>query len=316
MQSNKTLLDASSRAKLGVADTRLRKIQQAFGYGAILIPLAGTVATFCLIRYIGVTWLDVTMLVVMYTLTTLGVTVGYHRLFSHKAFQTSTTVKVILAILGCMSGQGHVIHWVSNHRRHHQTSDRPGDPHSPHVDQDGREFNTLNGFWHAHVNWLVKSDFPNILLAKDWLKDSAVMKANRLYLVWVVLGFAIPGIVDGILSGTAMEVLRGILWGGFIRVFLGHHAISSINSIMHLFGSCPFQTNDRSTNNVWLAIPTGGEAWHNNHHAFPNSAVFGLKWWQLDPGAWTIRILEKVKLVWDVKHPTVDMMRAKEIVKA
>ena len=181
MQSDKTMLEASSRRKLSIKDTRLEKTQRFWSYSAILIPLIGAIATFGLLKYTGVTKLDLAMLVVMYALTTIGVTVGYHRLFSHNAFQTGTTVKIILAILGCMSAQGHVIHWVSNHRRHHQTSDRQGDPHSPYVSQDGKVFNTLTGFWHSHISWLVKSDFPNVLLAKDWFKDSAVMKVNRLY---------------------------------------------------------------------------------------------------------------------------------------
>lgn len=316
MQSKKVVFEASSRQRLSMANTRLQKSQKFFSYGVVLIPLAGTSATISLLGYTGVTKLDIAVLIVMYALTMAGITVGYHRLFSHKAFQTNTTVKVILAILGCMSGQGHVIHWVSNHRRHHQSSDRLGDPHSPHVCQDGKVLNTLNGFWHSQIGWLVKSDFPNVLLAKDWLKDSAVMKVNRLYLVWVFLGFAIPGIAGGVLSGTSMGMFTGVLWGGFIRVFLVHHAISSINSITHLFGNRAFQTSDRSQNNLWLAIPTGGEAWHNNHHAFPNSAIFGLKWWQIDPGAWIVLILEKLGLVWDVRQPTTNMMQVKEIAKA
>ena len=270
MQSDKIATETSSRQKLSMGDVRLRKIQQLFSYGIILIPLAGAIATISLLGSTGVTKLDIAVLIVMYALSMAGITVGYHRLFAHKAFQTSTTVKVIFAILG---SQGHVIHWVSNHRRHHQFSDRLGDPHSPHISLDGKTFNTLNGFWHSQFTWLIKSDFPNVLLAKDWLKVSAVMKVNRLYLVWVVLGFAIPGIVDGVLTGTSMGILKGILWGGLIRAFLVHHGISSINSITHLFGNRPFQTSDRSRNNFWLAIPTSGEAWHNNHHAFPNSAL-------------------------------------------
>ena len=315
-QSDKMTFETSSRRKLTITNTRLQKIQQAFGYGVVLIPLAGAIATISLLGYIGVTKIDLALLIVMYTLTMLGITVGYHRLFAHKAFETNTTVKVILAILGCMSAQGQVIHWVSNHRRHHQCSDRLGDPHSPHVSSDGKAFNTLNGFWHSQVTWLLKSDFPNVLLAKDWLKDTTLLKVNRLYLVWVVLGFAVPGIIDGVLSRTSMGMLRGVLWGGFVRVFLVHHAISSVNSITHLYGNCPFQTSDRSKNNFWLAIPTGGEAWHNNHHAFPNSAIFGLRRWQVDPGTWIIRILENLGLVWDVKQPTINMMHVKEIVKA
>lgn len=315
MQLDKVIIKTSSKHKRNVTNTRLQRIQHLFGYSVILIPLAVTVTTLCSLEYVKVTKIDLAMLIIMYASTTIGITVGYHRLFAHKAFRTSTTIKIILAILGCMSGQGHLIHWVSNHRRHHQNCDLRGDPHSPHVSLDGKKFNTLDGFWHSHISWLVTGDFPNILLAKDWLKDSALVKVNRLYLVWVVFGFAIPGIIDGVLSGTSIGVLGGILWGGFIRVFLVHNAIASVNSIMHLYGSRSFRTSDHSQNNFWLAIPSGGEAWHNNHHAFPNSAVFGLKWWQIDPGAWVIRILERLKLIWDVKQPTIKMMQEKSVGK-
>lgn len=309
------MIKVSSRKELTIEDARLQKIQKALCYGLILLPFTGTIATLSLLEYTGITKIDIALLITMYALTTIGISVGYHRLFSHKAFQTNNTIKVILAILGSMSGQGHVIHWVSNHRRHHQDCDRHGDPHSPYISHDGKKLNILNGFWHSQVSWLVKSDFPNVLLAKDWLRDSTIVKVNRLYLIWVFLGFAIPGIIDGFLSGTGMGVLRGILWGGFVRVFLVHNAISSINSISHLCGSRVFHTGDSSKNNFWLAIPTSGEAWHNNHHAFPHSAIVGFKWWQVDPGAWIIRTLEKLKLVWDVKQPTTEMMQAKEILK-
>lgn len=135
------------------------------------------------------------------------------------------------------------------------------------------------------------------------------MKVNQLYLVWVVLGFAVPSAIEGMITQTWMGVLEGLLWGGFVRVFLVHNAMSSINSIAHLYGNRDFETNDHSRNNLWLAIPTCGEAWHNNHHAFSSSAVFGVRWWQLDPGAWIIRSLEKVGLVWNVKNPTASTLQ-------
>lgn len=310
--ASKSIPIPSNKQKLIMSDARLQKMQRNFGYGILLIPLLGTIAALGLAFFVGISKVAIILLTVMYTLTMLGLTVGYHRLFAHNALQTNTVVKVTLAILGSMAAQGHLIHWVSNHRRHHQISDRPGDPHSPHYLKDGRKLGSIEGFWHAQVSWMLGSDFPNVLLAKDWLKDKVIMKVNRIYLLWVVLGFAIPGIIECAITQTWLGLIEGVFWGGFVRVFLVHNAMSSINSIAHLFGRRDFETSEQSRNNLWLALPTCGEAWHNNHHAFSGSAVFGLKWWQIDPGAWAIRLLEKVGLVWDVKKPTVDVIAAKK----
>lgn len=308
-------VSSAHRQELTIADARLQKMQKMFGYGVILIPLLGTLTALVLAFYVGISQTAIILLIVMYALTMVGLTVGYHRLFAHNAFQTNKTVQIVFAILGSMAAQGHLVHWISNHRRHHQLGDRPGDPHSPHYRQNGQKLTTLGGFYHAHVSWLFESDFPNVLLAKDWLKDKVIMKVNRLYLVWVVVGIAIPGMIAGLITQTWLGVLEGVLWGGFVRIFLVYNAMSSINSIAHLYGSRSFETTEHSRNNFWLAIPTSGEAWHNNHHAFSNSAVFGLKWWQIDPGAWTIRILEKAGLVWEVKKPSINAIATKKALK-
>lgn len=247
----------------------------------------------------------------MYALTITGITVGFHRFFSHSAFQTSNAVKIFLAIAGSMAAQGPVIHWVSNHRRHHQYSDKIGDSHSPHLESIGK-FRWLRGLWHAQVGWLFTNEVTNsAMFAKDLLRDPVITKLNHYYLVWLILGLLLPAVIAGVLQQTWMGFISGFLWGGMVRVCLAHHFTWSVNSIMHLFGRRSFETSDRSTNNIWFALPTFGEAWHNNHHTFQNSAKFGLRWWQIDIGYWIINLLEKARLVWDVKIPTKTMIEAK-----
>ena len=306
--------DSKQRIRMTMTNARLKKIQSNFSWAAVLIPLFGLLVTVGLIPYTGIDPMALWLLVGMYVLTTLGLEMGFHRHFSHCAFQTNTAIRVLLAILGSMAAVGHIIHWVSHHRGHHQASDRTGDPHSPYVNAKEEELSGIRGLWHSHIGWFFESEFPNVLLSKDLLRDPIIVKVNQLYLFWVILGFAIPATLGGILTGTWMGVLQGLLWGGFIRVFLAHHAFWSINSICHVFGNRPFNTGDRSTNNVWLAIPTMGESWHNNHHAFSNSAIVGLRWWQIDPSAWIIRTLEAVGLVWNVKAPSATAIESKKFI--
>ena len=201
---------------------------------------------------------------------------------------------------------------MSNHRRHHQFSDRPGDPHSPYYIQT-EKINPTRGLWHAQIGWTFTHDITNtFLFAKDLIQDSVISKINQLYYIWVLLGLLIPTVIGGMFTGTSMGLLTGFLWGGCVRLFLSYHFTNSINSITHLYGSRTFDTREQSTNNIWLIIPTFGEAWHNNHHAFTNSAKFGLQWWQVDLGYWIIHMLEVLGLAWDVKAPTPEMIEAKK----
>jgi stearoyl-CoA desaturase (delta-9 desaturase) len=173
----------------------------------------------------------------------------------------------------------------------------------------------LRGFWHSHVGWVLEGKIPNsMLFAKDILRDPVIAKVNQLQQIWVLLGLVIPAILGGILTHTWLGVLQGFLWGGLIRIFIGQQVINSTNSICHLYGGRSFQTSDRSRNNFWLAIPSWGQSWHNNHHAFQNSAVVGFKWWQIDIGSWVIWLLAKMGLVWDVKVPTANQIEAKKLV--
>lgn len=302
-----------NRPKITIKSNSLKTSQRLHALVIVLIPLLGTVVAIAIASQLGIGLVEVGLLVSMYALTMMGITVGFHRHFSHCAFQTNTFIRVILAILGSMACQGPLIYWVSNHRRHHQYSDQPGDVHSPYFNEDER-LGSLRGLWHAHMGWTFTHEITNaFLFAKDLFRDPVISKVNQLYYVWVLLGLATPTIFGGILTKTWMGALSGFLWGGLVRLFLTYHATNSINSITHIYGNRPFDTREQSTNNIWLALPTGGEAWHNNHHAFPNSAILGQEWWQIDLGGLVIRTLERAGLVWDVKVPTAKMIEAKKL---
>jgi stearoyl-CoA desaturase (delta-9 desaturase) len=302
------------RQSITIANDYLQTIHKRFALLTVLISFIGSVVAIGLLWLSGIGSVEIGLLVSMYALTILGIEVGFHRHFSHRAFQTSTAVRVILAILGSMAAQGGVIYWVAHHRRHHQYTDLPGDPHSPHLHGDGTR-GWLRGLWHAHVGWALGGEITNsMVFAKELLRDPVITKVNQLYQVWVILGLAIPTVLGGVLTWTWIGALQGLMWGGFVRIFLGLEFFWSINSICHLYGRRPFDTDDRSTNNGWLAIPTWGQSWHNNHHAFQNSAIVGLEWWQIDPGAWVIRLLEFAGLVWNVNVPTASTIEAKKAV--
>ena len=307
----------SKERKIIIENDYLQKLQQRFALATILIPSIGTVLAIGLFCLSGGSGVKIGLLVSMYFLTLVGITVGFHRHFAHQAFKSNIVIRIILAILGSMAAQGPVIHWVSNHRRHHQYSDQLGDTHSPHVyegQKEGQKFAQLRGLWYAHIGWMLNSKVTNsALFAKDLLQDRIITRVNQLYLTWVILGLAIPTIAGGILNSTWVGAWQGFLWGGLVRIFVAHHITWSINSITHLYGTRPFNTREQSTNNIWLAIPSCGEGWHNNHHAFPNSAKFGLQWWQVDIGYWVIRALEVLGLAWDIKAPTARLIEAKKL---
>ncbi|HKO26134.1 MAG TPA: acyl-CoA desaturase [Solirubrobacteraceae bacterium] len=247
-------------------------------------------------------WPDLVVLALTYTLSGLGVTVGFHRLFTHRSFRTSRALRALLAVLGSTAVEGPVLEWVATHRRHHQLSDRPGDPHSPHVDRASGWRGALGGLLHAHVGWMFRGkDMANPgRYAKDLVADPDMRFISRTFPLWVLIGLAVPFGLGAALTGSLAGGLTGLLWGGAVRVLLLHHATFSINSLCHFFGQQPFATGDQSRNLGWLAPITLGEGWHNNHHAFPTSARHGLGRGQLDPSAWLITALERCHLAWDV----------------
>jgi stearoyl-CoA desaturase (delta-9 desaturase) len=242
------------------------------------------------------------VLAICYSLTGLGITVGFHRLLTHRSFKTSAPMRALFAVLGSAAIEGPVIEWVANHRKHHRFSDQPGDPHSPHVGHGGGWRGALAGLFHAHVGWIFSEQelASEERYAKDLLADPVVRFVDRMFVLWVFAGLAVPFALGCALTGTLVGGLTGLLWGGAVRIFLLHHSTFSINSLCHFFGRRGFETSDESRNLLWLSLPTLGEAWHNNHHAFPTSARHGLRWWQLDPSAWIIAGLERSGLIWDV----------------
>ncbi len=268
---------------------------------AVVLPFLAFLVAIPLLwnRWIGP--LDLLLLVLMYFASTVGITVGFHRLLTHRAFATFKPAEYVFAILGSMAIEGPVIGWVSDHRRHHAFADEEGDPHSPHIGEDGEHGGTLRGLWHAHVGWLF--DHPTAVEAEryapDLLEDRGMRFISRTFVAWAALGLAIPFVVGWAVGGPGAG-LQAFFWAGLVRVFLVHHVTFSINSICHFFGRRRFATEDESTNVFWLAIPSLGESWHHNHHAFPRSATHGLRWWEVDIGGIVVRSLQRVGLAWNV----------------
>ena len=301
----------SKTAKITVTDAKLAALQGKFVFTLNAIASLGCILAFVQLYLGWVGWLDTILFLVMCALSLIGITAGYHRYLAHQTFQTNNLVKGILVICGAMAGQGSPFYWVANHRRHHQYSDRSGDPHSPYIDGE-RNLERWQGLWHAHIGWLFPKEVTNTsLFVKDLLPDPLLRQIHSHYLFFLLLGLLIPAVLGGVISQSWQGMLSGLLWGGLVRLFCAMQGGYVINSLTHVYGRRPFETGDRSANNVWLAFPTGGEAWHNNHHAFPNSAKFGLHWWQIDPGYWVIRTLEAIGLVNNVKVPSAKAIAAK-----
>ena len=268
----------------------------------VILPFVGFVAVIVSLWGRGFDWIDGGLLLGMYVLTALGITVGYHRLFTHRAFETNKAIQFLLAVLGSMAVEGPLLKWVAVHRRHHQHSDTADDPHSPHDHGDGL-LALFRGVWHAHMGWFFEADSPNLPhYVKDLQQSGVLRTASQLFPLWAILGLLIPAALGGLLTGTWVGVLSGLLWGGLARIFLVHHVTWSINSICHLWGSRPFNTGDQSRNNFVFGALGLGEGWHNNHHAFPTSARFGLRWWQVDLGYWFICALASLGLASRVKQ--------------
>ncbi len=282
-----------------VANERRDRIITGF---VTLVPMAalGVAGWFAWERWLH--WSDLIVFVVLYALTGLGVTVGFHRHLTHRAFKAKRPVRATLAVLGSAAIEGPVISWVADHRKHHAFSDREGDPHSPHVDHGSGWSGALRGLAHAHVGWLFVHNQrgSHERYARDLVEDPTIRWIDRTFLLWVVAGLVAPFVLGLSIGGTLVTGLTALLWGGLVRVFVLHHVTYSINSLCHFFGRRRFRTDDESRNLAWLAPLSFGEAWHNNHHAFPTSAAHGLRRWEVDPSAVVIRALEATGLAWDV----------------
>jgi len=247
-------------------------------------------------------WGDLVVFAICYVLTGLGVTVGFHRHFTHRAFKAKPWLRGTLAIMGSAAIEGPVIAWVADHRKHHAFADVEGDPHSPHVDHGHGLKGALRGLLHAHVGWLfIHTHRGNKQrYAPDLIADPLIRWIDRTFVLWVGVGLLVPFGLGYLIGGTWQTALTGLLWGGAVRMLVVHHVTYSINSLCHFFGRQAFDTGDESRNLAWLAPFTFGEAWHNNHHAFPTSYEHGMRRSQIDPSRWVILGLEKMGLVWDV----------------
>jgi stearoyl-CoA desaturase (Delta-9 desaturase) len=247
-------------------------------------------------------WSDVFVFVIMYLLTGLGVTVGFHRYLTHRSFKTGKAVRAILAILGSAAIEGPVTAWVADHRKHHAFSDKEGDPHSPHVGHEGGWKGALKGLVHAHMGWLFIHTHRGAKkrYAPDLVKDPVISWVDRWFLAWALGGLLVAFALGYAIGGTLTAALTGLLWGGGVRMLVVHHVTYSINSLCHFFGRRRFETDDHSRNLLWLAPFSFGESWHNNHHAFPTSASHGMSRWPVDPSWLVIRAMEAVGLAWDV----------------
>ncbi len=269
----------------------------------ILLPLIGVGVAVIAAWGWGIYWTDLGLLIALYVITVLGVTVGFHRLFVHRSFETYTWMKFIWAVLGSIAVQGSVFSWVAKHRRHHQYSDHDGDPHSPHTHGPGVR-GLIKGIWHSHIGWLLRADKPDVAhYVKDLMTVRSLRIADRLFPLWVVLGLLIPGVIGGLINRSWEGFATGVIWGGLVRIFLVHHVTWSINSACHLWGTRTYACNDESRDNFIFGILAFGEGWHNTHHTFPTSARHGLRWWQLDLSYALIRLLAWLHLAWNVKLP-------------
>ncbi len=250
----------------------------------------------------GVDWPSSGLFVGFYVLTGFGITVGYHRLFTHKSFEAVRPLKIFLAIAGSMALEGPVITWVARHNKHHRFSDQEGDPHSP-----------LEGFWHAHFGFLFTEESPDKeRYAKHLLADSDIVWVSRLFPLWALLSLALPTLAGWIMSGSLAGAFLGLLWGGFIRIGLVHHVTWSINSVCHVFGTRRFRTQDQSRNNRLCGLLGGGEGWHNNHHAFPTSAWHSLGQ-GFDASYWLIKVFVRLGLADKVRLPSESAILSKEV---
>ena len=271
---------------------------------AVALPFAGTIAAIVLLWNSVVSATDLAILAVMYVLTGFGVTVGFHRMLTHRSFQAPKPVEYAFAVLGSMAVQGPMLHWVADHRKHHAHADHEGDPHSPHVGHGDGTMGVLRGLWHAHVGWLLSDQGQASArkYAPDVYEDRGLRLISRAFPQLVLASLLLPALAGYLLTGSIAGAATGLLWGGLVRIFFVHHVTWSVNSVCHFLGTRRFETDDQSTNVAWLSVLSFGESWHHNHHAFPRSAAHGLRRWEhaLDPSALVIKGLEKLGLARNV----------------
>jgi stearoyl-CoA desaturase (delta-9 desaturase) len=280
----------------------------------VVIPFVGVLAAIVLLWNRAVDGIDLGILAAMYLITAVGITVGFHRLLTHRAFQTYAWIERVFAVIGSLAVEGSVLDWVADHRKHHAHADKDGDPHSPHVGHGSG----LRGLWHAHAGWLLETqgqaDWKRY--AGELYEDPKMRRIGRRFPVLVLVSLALPTLAGFVLHGfTLGGAVRGYVWGGLVRIFFVHHVTWSVNSICHFFGRRRFEIEDQSTNVAWLAVFSLGESWHHNHHAFPRSAYHGLRWWEIDLSGWFISALARVGLAWNVVRITPERQVQKTVAR-
>ena len=288
----------------------MTRLEKGANLAGVVLPFIGLLLAVVLLWSSWVDWIDLTTMAVLYVATAGGVTIGFHRLLTHKSFDTKPGMKYFWAILGSLSVQGSVLDWVADHRKHHAHTDKEGDPHSPHVGHG----EGISGLWHAHTGWLLETqgqaDWKRY--ARELYEDPKMKAIGRRFPLIVLASLLIPTVLGFVTHGFTLEgAARGYIWGGLVRIFLVHHVTWSVNSVCHYFGTRRFDVEDKSTNVAWLAIPSLGESWHHNHHAFPRSAVHGMKWYEVDVSAAIIGGMEKLGLAWDVVRIPKERQEAK-----
>jgi stearoyl-CoA desaturase (delta-9 desaturase) len=291
--------------------------QRMVNVAAVALPFLAFIVAVVVFWNDFIGWTDVAIMVSLYVIAALGITIGFHRMLTHRAFQTSPALSYVFAVMGSTGVQGPVIHWVADHRKHHAHTDEEGDPHSPHVGPaTSGALGPIKGLYHAHIGWLFSEQgrADRRKYAPDLCEDPGMRWISRNF-PWIALGsLALPFALGYAISGELSGALTALLWGGFVRIFFLHHVTWSINSICHFFGSRRFATEDHSTNVLPLALLSMGEAFHHNHHAFPRSAQAGLKPIEkaMDPSMWVINGLERLGLVWNVVRITPERQAEKQ----
>jgi stearoyl-CoA desaturase (delta-9 desaturase) len=300
-------MNLQEAAKLTVKSRHLEIPRLVHASAILFLPAAAVFVAVWETFHRGVSALDLTLFFVMYAISFTGITVGYHRHFTHRSFKSYNTIRFLLGVCGSTACQGPLNYWVSNHRRHHRFTDKPGDIHSPYIKGE-TQLHGWRRLWHSHVGWTFSHDISNTAVAApDLIKDPVARAVSKTYYLWLALGFALPAAVGGLATQSWYGAFTGLLWGGLVRLFVIYHSIHAITSLAHMWGSQKYECKNQSRNNFVLSLITWGEAWHNNHHTFPGSAMFGLHWWQIDLGGYVIRLLRLLGLAWEVRVPPTQM---------
>ena len=291
----------------------MSRLDRNVNIGAVVIPFLATIlaAIFAWGSFLHTR--NLVIFAVMYLLSAFGVTIGFHRHLTHRAFDTFKPIHYALAVMGSLAVQGPVLAWVADHRKHHTFSDEEGDPHSPHVGHGTGVAAVFRGLFHAHVGWLFLENgrAEKRRYCPDLCADAGMRRIHGAFPLIVLATLGVPFAAGWAWGGSVDAGLEALLWAGLVRVFLVHHVTWSINSVCHFFGQRRFATGDESRNVFWLALPSLGEAWHHNHHAFPRSAYHGLRWYELDPSGWVIFTMSKLGLAWNVVSVDREGQRAK-----